>query len=331
MIDRIIRMKFLGSFAIVIVLVLGLPLISRAQAPATRQPQMTSSERLERYLKFAHPVGTVKLKFVGPNGGYMLAELPVREPQTSHDTIVVNRYFLLDLSVGGEGLYLAPDTITTTSDKIPLVFPITKDHAIHATLVASHSREELRELEPNFRGVIGYGMLKQFVTVFDFVKGELTFYPLYANVDIALADKNTIQAAYLDDAVLTYCHCPFPTVWLEADAPPLKPGRVHLAFASPESAIFTPALTDELLDKVKAEMVPNPKTGKKPKVGFTIGEFRIAGINIARLEPKRQIEDLPPLFRDLNIPVLGTIGNDLLRNFSGLIFDPSRTKVIFVR
>ena len=290
-----------------------------------------AQSRIDRYMKFAHPVGTVKLDFPGPNGGYTFVHLPTKEVNESGDTIVKDHTYLLNLNVSHEGLYLAPDTMHTLTDYTPFEFALPNGHIIHAKLAPGHSHEEFRGLDSSFNGTIGYALIRQFVTVFNFEKNTLTFYPLFANVDIGEHDSTAIQIPLIDDAKVTYCGCSFPTIWLDAQAPPFKAGHVNLAFQQPLSQIFNPAIdekTQELLDK-KATI--DPATKKKRPVGFSLSQFIVGGENIARRSPHRMITDLPSQYHDLTVPVLGTLGTDVLRTFKAVIIDPSRTKLIFVK
>jgi hypothetical protein len=43
------------------------------------------------------------------------------------------------------------------------------------------------------------------------------------------------------------------------------------------------------------------------------------------------VDPMPPIYRDFIIPVMGSLGTDVLRTFSGIIIDPSRGKLIFVK
>jgi hypothetical protein len=293
--------------------------------------QSAGSEKIEHYMQFAHSVGSAKLEFPGPFGGYTFVHFHVKEVNDNGDTLVKDHPFLLDLNLSHDGTFLAPDTLKSFSDMLPFEFELQNHKIIHAKLAPTHSREELRGFDSAFHGSIGYGLLRSFVTVFDFKKNTLTFYPLFANVSIADNDPNTIQLPLLDDAYLTYCHCPYPTIWLEAQAPPLQAGRVQLAFQQPISQVFTNALDAKTKKIVDKESTADPITGKKEKVGLTLAEFRIGGENLAGRSPRRAVDAPPEAFHDLSVKILGTLGTDVLRTFSGLIIDPSRNKIILVR
>ena len=291
-----------------------------------------AQSRIDRYMKFAHPIGVAKLDFPGPNGGYTFIHLPTKEvDDRSGDTVVKDHTYLLDLTVSHEGLYLAPDTMRSMSDYTPFEFVLTKDHLIHAKLAPSHTHDDLREFDTSLNGTLGYGLLRQFVTVFDFKKNTLTFYPLFANIDIGQNDTDAIQLPLIDDAKVTYCGCPFSTIWLDIQAPPLKPGHVNLAFQQPLSQIFTVAIDDKTERLVDKHSTVDPVTKQKRNIGLNVGQFIVGGENIASRSPHRAIIETPPQYHDLNIPLLGTLGTDVLRTFSDVIIDPSREKLILVK
>jgi hypothetical protein len=298
---------------------------------------------IDYYLRLAHPVGTVKLDFPGPNGGFTFVHLPTEEVRPYWgDTLVHDHTYLLDLNVSNDGLYLAPDTMVSFSSTTPFVFDMpsiahdASGHIIHANLTPGHSHQELLALDSNFNGTIGYGLMKQFVTAFDFKRNQLTFYPLYASDSIADDDTNVIQLPILDDAKITYCHCNAPTIWLDVEAPPLPQGHVNLAFQAPQSEIFKPSLdsaTREIIDKNHAR---DSLAGKTRPIGLNLAQFIIHdvfghAINLAPRGPHRMIDPMPKIYHDFNVPVMGALGTDVLRTFSGIIIDPSRGRLIFVK
>ncbi|GEM_PF-2143508 len=326
---------FLFSFA----LFLGVPV--RAQQDSGEKqnpisPLSTLRSPLQKYLRFAHPIATVALSFPGPSGGYTLLHLPTKEVTEYGDTIIKNKSYLLDLNVSHDGLYLAPDTMLSISDFTPFEFVPAKDRIMHAKLAPSHSREEIRQLDTTFNGVVGLGFIKQFVTAFDLEHNTVTFYPLYANLMIADDDTNTIQLPILDDAKITYCGCPSPNIWLDVQAPPLNSGHVSLAFNQPESQVFESAFDSVTRHTIAKQRLQDSLSANKRPIGLKLGDFIVGketghAINIAFRSPKRLIEPLPAMYHDLNVPVLGTLGTDALRTFKGIIIDPSRNKLIFIK
>jgi hypothetical protein len=288
--------------------------------------QSAIAQKIDRYMKFAHPLGSGKLTFPG---GKTLVEFPVETYTNEVDTTQKLRKFLVDLGVSIEGHYVALEGMP--SDE-PQAFNLRLSPArmVHMTLVPSATHRAIYEYDSTFLGVLGYGLFKQFTTVFDFKRGTLTLYPLFANIDVSDRDTSAIIIPSFDDAVLTYCHCPFPTVWLEAEAPPLKKGRVHLAFQEQQSRVFLPSL-DSKSKKLWDECEVDPVTNKKKKLGFSLAQFKLAGQNIAPNNPRRTVEELPPLFRDLSVPIMGTMATDVLRTFSAIVIDPARSRVILVK
>ena len=121
-------------------------------------------------------------------------------------------------------------------------------------------------------------------------------------------------------------------LWLEASAPPLESGRISLSFHEPISTIYYPSVdtaTQRLLEK---DAPIDPQTRKKSRVGhISLARFIMGGSNIAKRSPHRLVMDLPPAFRDISVPVLGTMATDVMRTFNGLIIDPARTRVILVK
>ena len=288
------------------------------------------------YLRLAHPIGTAKLEFPGPNGGYTLVHLPTKERMEWGDTLVNDHSYLIDLNISHDGLYLAPDTMLSFSHSSPFQFILPSGHVIHADLTPGHSREELLKLDSTFNGTIGYGLLKKYITTFDFKRNTLTFYSLYASDSIPDGDTNVIQLPILDDAQITYCHCNAPTVWLDVQAPPLPRGHVNLAFQDPQSEIFRPSLdsnTRKITNKTHRE---DSIAGGNHPVGLVLDRFIVHDlsghtIDLVSHGSHRLVDAMPPIYHDYNVLVLGALGTDVLRTFSGIIIDPSRGKLIFVK
>ncbi len=299
--------------------------------------QTAESERLDRYMKFAHPLGTVRMEFLGPDSGYTFLVMPTKETTETGDTVVKDHAYLLDLNFAHDGGYLAPDTMKTFSDYTTFEFQLTKDHLVHLQLAPGHTHEEYKALDTTFNGTLGYGFIKQFVSVFNFKKNTLTLYPLFANLDIAPEDPKSIQLPLLDDAKITYCGCSYPSIWLEVEAPPLTPGHVNLAFHRPLSQVFVTAL-DKKTQNIIAKQAHADSLANRPgrPLGLNLSEFTVGkgtpqAQNIAGRGPHREIAQLPAQYHDLSIATLGTLGTDVLRTFSGLIIDPSRNKLVFVK
>lgn len=292
--------------------------------------------RLDHYMSLAHPIGTASLAFPGPDGGYTFVHLPTKELMEWGDTEVNPRTYLLDLNISHEGLYIAPDTMLDFSQYTQFQFVLPGNHIIHAKLAPSHTHQDYLAMDTNFNGTLGWGLIKQFITVFDFKRNLLTFYPLYSSVIVADDDTNVIQLPIIDDARITYCHCPVSTVWLDVQAPPLIPGHVNLAFQQPRSEVYLTALDSNTRQIVNRQIIKDSLAHDVRPIGLNLGQFIVhdlAGhaINLASHGPHRAIVPLLDIYHDLTVPVLGALGTDVLRTFSGIIIDPSRNKLIFVK
>lgn len=299
--------------------------------------QSTPHSLLEYYFRNAHPVGTVKLDFPGPGGGYTFIHLPTEEIREYWgDTIVRDHTYLLDLNVSRDGNYLAPDTMLSFSSTTPFRFDLPGGHIIHAQLTPGHTHEDLQQYDSTFNGTIGWGLIKEFTTAFDFQNNTLTFYPLYSDDSIADNDTNVIQLPIIDDAKITYCHCASSTIWLDVEAPPLPQGHVNLAFQDPHSEIFRPSLDTGTRNFIDRQHIADSIAGHPRGIGLTVAQFIVHdlfgnAINLAPRGPQRWIDHMPPIYHDFNIPVMGALGTDVLRTFRGIIIDPSRGKLIFIK
>lgn len=297
---------------------------------SARAQNAAGLDRVEKYMKFGHPAAKFDLSFPGKDGGYTFAHVPVRVKK-GDSTVIENHVFLIDLATVNGGVFIPPDTVNMAKDYQTFDLVWDDKHTVHAELAPSKAKADFKKIDSTFLGVLGYAFFRQYTTVFDFKKNVLTLYPLYSNIVIGEKDTNVIDLTYHDDAVLTYCHCPYPTMWLDASAPPLKPGRVHVGFAEPRSLVFTPALDDRTEKKLENEMKEDPLTGQRPKVGIKVASFKIGNAEIASREPKRNVQTLPPAFKDLSITIMGTIGTDVMRTFEGIIIDPTNSRIVFVK
>jgi len=287
--------------------------------------------RLEHYLRHAHFVASFPLTFPGPDGGYTMVHIPVVEVTKYGDTVAQTHAFLIDVGTANQGNFLPADSTAPLNGYVAWNFKPTSGGVLHVSLAPMNTHAEYRKLDSTYFGTLGYAFLKDFLSVFDYKEKKLTLYTLYSSINIADRDTMALQLPYFDDAFLTYCHCPYPTIWIDAAAPPLKAGRVHLGLASPRSSIYQPALDTKTRKQLSKAMQPDSLTGKVPSVGLSLATFDLMGNNIAWRNPHRIVEAQPAVFRDLSIFILGSIGNDVLRTFSGLIIDPVRTKLVLVK
>lgn len=243
------------------------------------------------------------------------------------------RSYLIDLGASNEGSWLLDSFSTAVITDYKHVSIATGDTtSLPLSLIPSSSRENFRSLDQSFSGTIGYGWLKQYVNVFDFTENRWYIYRSDNNPKFSgRVDTNATHIPYLDDAIITYCHCPFPTIWLEVEAPPLTPGRVQLSLSDNQSFIFKSALDDKTAKIVAENERADSLSGKSEFGGIELANFIADGKNIAQPNPRRMIAPLPPRFKDLNISVIGTLAVDVLRKYAALIIDPSRQKIVLVK
>ncbi|MEO8872596.1 MAG: hypothetical protein ABI444_07985 [Candidatus Kapaibacterium sp.] len=324
----IIGFKIRNS-ALALLLVFGL--MVRFTSSVQAQGEKKVESRTAHYMRHGRLVARIPLTFPGPGGGYTMAHVPVKEISKYGDTVSVMHAFLLDFGTANEGNFFPPDTMKASSGYSPFELDAGAGHLIHLELVPSAAHPEYKSLDSTYFGTLGYAFFNKFVTTIDFEDNTMSLYTLYSTVEIGERDTLTLQLNYLDDAVLTYCHCHFPTVWLDGEAPPFKPGHVHVSLATPQSVIYWTSLdvkTKKLLEK---EFARDSLTGRKPKPGISVATFRVGGKNIASRAPHRLVEDYPPVFKDLSVSVLGTLATDVLRTFKGMIFDPTGKRLLLVR
>ncbi len=296
----------------------------------------TVNSPVEYYVRDAHPIGTAKLDFPGPGGGFTLIHFTSKEDNGLGDTLPKDHTYLLDLNVNTDGLYLAPDTMLSFSHQTAFEFDLPSGHVIHAELTPGHSHEALLALDTTFNGTIGWGLIQKYITAFDFKRNTLTFYSLYANDSIADGDTNVIELPLLDDEGITYCHCKAPAVWLDVEAPPLPEGHVNLAFHDPQSEIYKPSLDSGTRARTDKTHLDDSLAGGHHPVGLALAQFTTRDlfgheVNLISRGSHRLIGPMPPIYHDFLIPVMGSLGTDVLRTFSGIIIDPSRGKLIFVK
>lgn len=331
------RPTMLGKWIVVSARLLSLcVVIMTSQTHVAYAQADTIHSSMDYYLRFAHKLGTAKLDFPGPGGGFTFIHLPTKEDNGLGDTIVNDHTYLLDLNVSTDGLYLAPDTMLSFSHQTAFEFELPGGHIIHAQLTPGHSHEALLKIDTTFNGTIGYGLIKEYITAFDFKRNQLTFYSLLANDSIADDDTNVIQLPIIDDEMISYCHCKQPTIWLDVHAPPLPDGHVNLAFQDPKSEIYRPSLdsgTRMLTDK---KHLADSLAGGKHPVGIVLDQFithDLSGraVNLISHGSHRWVDPRPDIYHDFIYPVMGSLGTDVLRTFRGIIIDPSRGKLIFVK
>src|SRR5206468_2329225 len=81
--------------------------LSNAGVAQQHDADSSRSVTLTQYLKFAHPLGSVKLDFPGPYGGFTFVHLPTKEIMEWGDTVVKDHVYLIDMNVSHDGTFLA--------------------------------------------------------------------------------------------------------------------------------------------------------------------------------------------------------------------------------
>jgi hypothetical protein len=87
---------------------------------------------------------------------------------------------------------------------------------------------------------------------------------------------------------------------------------------------------------IDRDLLQDSLAGVKRPVGLDLARFYVRDLfgHVINLSPRgshRLVDPMPPIYRDFIIPVMGSLGTDVLRTFSGIIIDPSRGKLIFVK
>ena len=273
--------------------------------------------------------------------GFMLIDIPtydtlIYQKSDEGNTVepfVTTRSYLVDIGASNEGSWLIDSTSTAViTDYKHVSIPGIGEGTLPLSLIPSGSRENFRMLDSTFAGTIGYGWLKQYVSVFDFKEQRLYLYRSDNNPKFSpRIDTAATHIPYLDDAFITYCHCPYPTIWIDVEAPPLTPGRVQLSLGDNQSYVFKTALDAKSAKIVAQNERADSLSGKSEFAGIELANFIAGGRNIAQRYPRRGVSQLPPRFKDLNVTVIGTLAVDVLRRYDAFVIDPSRQKLILVR
>ena len=264
--------------------------------------------------------------------GFMFITVPVIDTDIYGKAITLYRSFILDPAASNEGSFMPDDSNVSITGLRRFYFPISSQRTLIADLVPTLAKGIYKHADTSFFGVLGYAFIRRYITVINFSERTVTFYSTDENTPEwnSRLDTSAIFVPYLDDAILHHCNCQFPTMWFEAKAPPLKEGHVHISLADRQSVIYTQAIdprTEKILD---AQWHQDSIAGNK-KSGLNLAKFEIGGVNIAKRNPHRFVAELPPIFRNLNIFIMGTVAIDVLRTFPAIIIDPTRSRVILIR
>jgi hypothetical protein len=300
-----------------ILIVLLCALSSRTEAADLDAKYITNGEQIARF-----PI-TFK-------NGFLFATVPIVDTLLDGTLDTLLRSFLIDPRASNDGSYLPPDSSETQLGTRTFYIPVSTQRTLVWKLAPSLAKFNFKKTDTAFGGVIGYGILRQYVSILNFTAGTFTLYALDLSPELSKRlDTGAVHVPYFDDVLLKYCHCSFPTIWLEPDAEPLLPGRWHLSLADRQSVIYEEALPGKLKKKINDAMLADSLAGKTdPFAGIQLPKFVLGGVNLAKLEPHRPIDNLPALFKDLSITVMGTVAIDVLRHFQAVIIDPSRATLL---
>lgn len=262
--------------------------------------------------------------------GFLFASVPIVDTLLDGRLDTMMRSFLIDPRASNDGSYLPADSSDTQLGTRTFYVPISTQRTLVWKLAPSLAKFNFRKADTSFGGVIGYGILKQYVCVLNFAANTFTLYALDPSPKLSKRlDTGAVHVPYYDDVLLRYCHCNFPSIWLEPNAEPLLKGRWHLSLADRQSVIYEQSLPGKLKKKINDAMLRDSLAGKTdPFAGIELPKFELGGVNLAKLEPHRPIDNLPDLFKDLSVTVMGTVAMDVIRHYHALIIDPSLGKLM---
>jgi hypothetical protein len=284
----------------------------------------------DRFVDKGEHVATFPIQF---KNGFLLVTLPILDTNEIGEKITIPRSFLLDPAISNDGNFVPLDSnglIITRA--IEFRVPVSDSRTIKLELVQTEAREAFRNMEKNFMGVLGYSFIKRYRTIIDITRKEMRLYTLASDITYSkTVDTSSTRTYYFDDAIINYCSCQFPSMWLEVKAPPIKEGRVHLSLADNQSTIFRDALDKATLAIIEKEERADSLAGKQNFAGISVGQFYVGEKNIAGRNPRRAVVKRPAKFKDLNIEVIGTLAMDVLRTYQAIIIDPTRYEMMMVR
>ncbi len=283
------------------------------------------------YLKNGVEIATFPMHFTN---GYMFITVPVIDTNVYGKALTLERSFIVDPAASNDGSFMPDDSLVNVTGTKKFYFPVSKQRTLTADLVPTLAKGIYKRSDTSFFGILGYAFIRRYITVMNFLERTVTLYSISEGKQDwdSKLDTAAIFVPYFDDAILNHCNCAFPTMWFNVKAPPLKEGRVHFSLAERQSAIFKQALEPKTQKYIDNEMRKDSLAGKKENLGgIEVETFELSGVNIASLNPRRIIADLPPIFRNLNIFITGTVAIDILRRFHAVIIDPTRSRVILVK
>jgi len=262
----------------------------------------------------------------------MYITVPVIDTDVYGKAITLNRSFIIDPAASNDGSFMPDDSLLSITGSRKFYLPVSPQRTLTVDLVPTLAKRMYKNSDTSFYGVLGYGFIRKFITTINFKERTVTLYSTSENEPIwdSRLDSVAYSIPYLDDAILNHCNCQFPTMWFEAKVPPFKEGRVHFSLADRQSVIYSHAIDSRSQKLLDAQWRQDSIAGKK-KSGMDLAKFYIGGINIAKIEPHRFVAELPPIFRNLNLFIIGTVAVDILRNYSEVIIDPTKSRVLLVK
>jgi hypothetical protein len=290
-----------------------------------------SAQSKGKFIESGEPIASFPIHF---RSGFLFAEIPTEDTDVYGKKVVVARDYMFDVGVSNDGMYVPLDSenLAVVTSSTEFLFPVSVNRKLSVQLVPNETRDYFHQIDSAFFGVLGYAFLKRYITVFDFRERKVELYSAASEVTYTpLADTGSTKTELLDDAMINYCHCQFPSIWVGVKAPPVKEGRVHLTLESNQSSIFRDALDEKTLAIVDKGIHEDSVSGKNNFGGIQLGQFIVGGRNIAGRNPKRTVITRPIRYNDLSISVVGTLAMDVLRTYQAFIIDPVRSELRLVR
>jgi hypothetical protein len=283
------------------------------------------------YLQNGTLVGKFPMHFTE---GYMFISVPVIDTDVYGKAIVLHRSFILDPASSNDGSFVPDDSLITITGARKFYFPVSGQRTLTADLVPTLAKGMYKRTDTSFFGVLGYAFIRRYITIINFADRSVSLYssdeadPQWSPALSASA----IHVPYLDDAILAHCNCQYPTMWLESKSKLLKDGRVHLSLADRQSVVYKQALDPKTIKYFDNQWKKDSLAGKPKQIErIQLETFEIGDQDIASNNPRRVIADLPPIFRNLNIFITGTVAVDVLKTFKAVIIDPTRTRIMLLK
>jgi hypothetical protein len=281
----------------------------------------------DKYLSGGDLVARFSIHIVN---GFLFVNVPIKDTLIDGTPDTVIKSFLIDPRASNDGSYLPKDSSETKLGTTTFYIPVSTQRTLVWKFAPSLAKSNFKKAEPSFGGVIGYGILRQYVSIINFDAKTFSLYSLEPAPTYAKKlETGALHIPYFDDVILNYCHCQFPTIWIEPDAAPLNPGRWHLSLADRQSVVYEQAIPGDIKRKINKALYEDSVKGKMdPYTGITLKKFELGGSDLVKLAPGRPIDNVPAIFKDLSVTVMGTVAMDIVSKFHALIIDPTRAKLM---